>query len=134
VAAISRTAAISRAAPISRTAAISRATAISILPTTVFLVPLFPFIGIHDIERTADLFLLDIRMNHVVNVLVHLFSVDEDIILIYEAGQIDQLELLEFLGSLLIRLNHGRTYEHDHHDTIAEDQLDHHLDEGPEYP
>jgi hypothetical protein len=39
------------------------------------LVPLFPFIDIHDIERTADLFLLDIRMNHVVDVLEELLSV-----------------------------------------------------------
>ena len=100
----------------------------------MFLVPLFPVIGIHDIERTADLFLLYIRMNHVVDVLEELLSVDEDFILNYEAGQIDQLELLELLGCLLIRLDHGRTYEHDHHDTIAEDQLDHYLDEGPEYP
>jgi hypothetical protein len=86
------------------------------------------FIGIHDIERTADLFLLDIRMNYVVDILVELLSVDKDLILSYEASQIQQLELLELVSCLLISLDHGRTYEHGNSYTINQDQLDHDLD------
>jgi hypothetical protein len=56
-------------------------------------------------------------MDHVAYVLIKLFSLDGELILNYQTRQIDELELLELFCRLLVRLDHGCTYVHDHHDT-----------------
>jgi hypothetical protein len=60
-------------------------------------------------------------MNHVVDVVVELLSVYEELIFINEACKIDELELLELFGCLVIRFDHGCTHVHDQYDTKAED-------------